>query len=342
MTAAPDRPAASEPIEPSRRRSLEAPHRRVSGTPRAVDQAVVLGYRAAEWIFAHLPPGPTTTVVGWFVQASYLLWPSKRRWSNLNFGHVLGLPPDDPAVRRMALSAYRSYARYLVELMRLPAMTPEAAGALLDPVGVDEVEAIWRTSNGVIFAAGHVGNNEAIGAGIGSRGWPLSGVADDSTFPALFERLREERARWGATVIPWRNLREVYGVLKRREMLALLVDWGYRPEDVPVRLFGAWTTLPAGPATLAGKTGAVILPVVARRLPDGRFHATADRPIRVASTEPADVLRATQEIADALGRVIAAAPDQWYTFKPMWPETAAEMAVLEARATRMAAAGSAR
>lgn len=342
MTAVPDRPVVSEAIEPSPRRSLEAPHRRAASAPRIVEKAAVLAYRSAEWIFAHLPPGPATTVVGWFVQASYLLWPAKRRWSNLNFGHVLGLPPGDPAVRRMALRAYRSYARYLVELMRLPAMTAEAAGALLDPTGIDHVEAIWRASNGVIFSAGHVGNNEAIAAGIGSRGWPLSGVADDSTFPELFERLRVERARWGATVIPWRNLREVYGVLKRREMLALLVDWGYRPDDIPVRLFGTWTTLPAGPATLAGKTGAVILPVVARRLPDGRFHATTDLPIRVASTRPADVLRATQEIADALGRVITAAPDQWYCFKPMWPETAAEMADLEARAVRMAAGESGR
>ena len=80
----------------------------------------------------------------------------------------------------------------------------------------------------------------------------------------------------------------------------------------------------------------MILPVVARRLPDGRFHAAIDEPIRVASTEPADVLRATQQIADALERVIAAAPDQWYSFKPMWPETAAEAAELEARAARMA------
>jgi KDO2-lipid IV(A) lauroyltransferase len=182
-----------------------------------------------------------------------------------------------------------------------------------------------------------VGNNEIIAAGLGSRGWPLSGVADDSTFPELFERLRDERARWGSNVIAWRNLREVYAVLRRHEMLALLVDWGYRPEDVPVRLFGAWTTLPAGPATLAGKTGAVILPVAARRLPDGRVHASIDRPILVASTSPAEVLRATQEIADALERVIAAAPDQWYSFKPMWPESAAEATELEARAARMAA-----
>ena len=28
---------------------------------------------------------------------SYLVWPTKRRWSNRNFGHVLGLPPGPPA-----------------------------------------------------------------------------------------------------------------------------------------------------------------------------------------------------------------------------------------------------
>ncbi len=309
----------------------------MGSAPRVVEKSAVLGYRSAEWILGRLPAGPSATVIGWFVQASYLLWPSKRRWSNLNFGHVLGLPPGDPAVRRMALRAYRSYARYLVELMRLSRLTMDEAGAMLDPAGVDTVERIWRGSTGVIFTASHVGNNDIVAAGIGSRGWPLSGVADDSTFPELFEHLREERARWGSTVIPWRNLREVYGVLRRHEMLALLVDWGYRPEDVPVRLFGAWTTLPAGPASLAGKTGAVILPVVARRLPDGRFEASTDTPIRVASTSPRDVQRATQEIADALERVIAAAPDQWYSFKPMWPETAAESAELEARAARMSA-----
>lgn len=346
MTSAADRPGPGGPAEggsvpngsdePRPGRSLEAPHRRVAGAPRILERSAVLAYRGTAWVVGHLPPRPAWTAIGWLFQASYLLWPQKRRWSNLNFGHVLGLPADDPAVRKLALRAYRSYARYLVEIMRLPSMTKEAAAAMLDPEGVEEVERIWRGSNGVIFTACHVGNNEAISAGIGSRGWPLSGLADDSTFPELFEQLKRERERFGARVIPWRNLREVYGVLRRREMLALLIDWGYRADGVPVRLFGAWTTLPAGPATLAGKTGAVILPVVARRTADGRFLATIDTPIRVPSTRPPDILRGTQAIAEALERVIAAAPDQWYSFKPIWPETAAEMDRLEARAAVMA------
>jgi hypothetical protein len=42
-------------------------------------------------------------------------------------------------------------------------------------------------------------------------------------------------------------------------------------------------------------------------------------------------------MADALERTIAAAPDQWYSFKPMWPETDAEADELAARAAAMQA-----
>ena len=88
-------------------------------------------------------------------------------------------------------------------------------------------------------------------------------------------------------------------------MLALLIDWGYRPDGIPVRIFGAWTTLPAGPATLAAKTGSAILPVAIRRTADGLFHVSYAPVIAVASRAPADLQRATQAVADALAATIA-------------------------------------
>ena len=42
-------------------------------------------------------------------------------------------------------------------------------------------------------------------------------------------------------------------------------------------------------------------------------------------------------MADALAATIAAAPDQWYSFKPIWPSTPDEAADLERRATLMQA-----
>jgi KDO2-lipid IV(A) lauroyltransferase len=133
-------------------------------------------------------------------------------------------------------------------------------------------------------------------------------------------------------------MRRVYSALREPAILCLVVDWGYRSDGVPVRMFGEWTTLPAGPAMLAARTGAAIVPVVCRRLEDGKYEARHYDPIEVADSTDVEIQRATQQIADALEDMISTAPEQWYSFKPMWPETQAEKEALAARAG-VAAAG---
>jgi phosphatidylinositol dimannoside acyltransferase len=321
------------------RRQLEAPHRRGSrSSPRIVERAAIASYRGTTWLLGVLPAGVGRAVIGRLAQASYLAWPSRRRWSNQNFGHVLGLPPDDPRVRSLALRAYREYGRYLDELMRLPTLPPDKVSELAD-LNADDIRAIrgQPSDGGLILTAGHVGNNEAVAAGIAHLGLPISVVADDSAFPEMYDLLRRQRESWGVRMIPWRNLRDIFGVLKRREMLALLIDWGYRSDGIPVRLMDAWTTMPAGPATLAAKTHSRILPVGIRRAPGGGFDVSWADPIEVRSSDPAELQRATQAMADALGDTIRQAPEQWYNFKPIWPASAEEAADLERRAVQMQA-----
>jgi KDO2-lipid IV(A) lauroyltransferase len=333
------RTAAAPVGKPGRRDAhrLEAPHRRGGEAPRIVERLAVLGYRATSWLLAALPPRPAAAIIGRLAQFSYLVWPTKRRWSNRNFGHVLGLPPDHPRVRHEAMRAYLGYGRYLVELMRLPSRPRDEVLALVPSLDIDEVRRIWREApgGGLILAVGHVGNNEAVAAAVAHHGMPISVVADDSSFPEIYDILRQQRERWGVRLIAWRNLREIFGVLRKREILGLLVDWGYRSDGIPVRFFGAWTALPAGPATLAAKTGSLILPVTIRRQPDDTFHVSWSEPIDVPSSDPADLQRATQAMADALAATIAAAPDQWYSFKPIWPATPEEAVDLERRAALM-------
>lgn len=324
-------------------RRLEAPHRRLESSPRLVEKAAVIGYKATAAALAHLPPPLSREVIGGFSQLGYLVLPSKRRWSNRNFGHVLGLPPDHPRVRRMALRAYKEYATYMVELMRLPSRPKDEVSSLVEGEGIDRIIDGWKDSGkAAIVVAGHVGNNEAVAAAIAWRGLPANVVADDSSFPEIFEILRRQRESWGVHVVPWRNLRELFKILRNNEMLALLVDWGYRSDGIPVKLFGAWTTLPAGPATLAAKTGAVIAFMAVRRTTDGHFHIDADEVFGVPSSRPADLQLATQRIADSLERTIAAAPEQWYSFKPIWPSDPAEARELGERAAAMLAGSPAR
>jgi len=325
----------------ARDRRLEAPHRRGGARPRVVERVGVAAYRATSEALRILPVGLARGAMGTLTRGSYLVTPSRRRWANANFGHVLGLPPDHPRVRRLALRAFDEYGRYLVDLMRLPSLPPDEVERLAGDLTEHEAELrrilAEAPGGGLILAVGHLGSNEAIAAHIASRGLPISVVADDSSFPELFELLRAQRATWGVTLIPWRNLREIYGVLRRREMLGLLVDWGYRDDGIPVRLCDAWTTLPAGPATLAAKTGSRILPIGIHRDAEGRYQVAFAEPIDVASSKPAELQRATQALADAIGAAIRVAPEQWYNFKPIWPEKEAEAADLERRAGAMQA-----
>jgi KDO2-lipid IV(A) lauroyltransferase len=319
---------------------LEAPHRRGGARPRVVERLAVAGYRATARVLPLLPSGPSSEIIGRLSQLSYLLWPTKRRWSNRNFGYVLSLPPDHGAVRSLSLRAYHAYGRYLVELMRLPSMPRDELARQVPALDLDRVRDVWDDRPdrpGLILTVAHMGHLEMVAASIAEHGMPISVVADDSSLPELFELLRRQREGWGVTIIPWRNLREIFAVLRRREILGLVVDWGYRSDGIPVRLFGAWTALPAGPALLAARSGSRILPIAIRRRPDGIFHVSWSEPIEVASAEPAELQRVTQRIADALEASIGAAPEQWYSFKPIWPATPAEAADLERRAGLMQA-----
>ena len=334
-----------------------APHRRRErrGTTRhiavrAAERATVQAYRGTSAVLARVPPRISVPAARSLFLGAYAVWPEKRRYILGNASRVLGRPPDDPQVRRLARRIYATYARYVVELMRLPSRPPEETGTLVISEGersFDSFDALFERlraeeRRGMIAVTGHLGNIEALAAAFAARGRPIYAVADDSGYPELYQLLAAQRRRWGVEVISWRNLREIYRVLRERSILGLVVDWGYRADGVPVRLFGTWTTLPAGPAVLAARTGAAIVPVHTWRREDGRFEAAHFDPIDVPDATPRSIALAMQRVADALEAMVAAAPEQWYTFKPMWPETTTEQAALASQWRQMIESGARR
>ena len=300
---------------------------------------MVFAYLAASWVLARIPLPVSEPVARRLFLLGYRAWPHKRRIVEANAAHVLGTSRDDPRVGRLARAVYATYAQFALELMRLPSLPPEEPARLLrpDPEHHARFMGLWERcrgeGRGIIAVSGHIGSIETFAGGYARMGIPVYGLADDFAFPELFETLNRSRARWGVTIIPWRRLRDIFRVMRSPAVLGMVVDWGYRPGDVPVRLLGAWTTLPAGPATLAARSGALILPIVARRTDDGHYRAIMYDPIDVPRGATAGQLQAaTQAIADALGAMVADGPEQWYTFKPMWPATQREAAELERRA----------
>ena len=187
------------------------------------------------------------------------------------------------------------------------------------------------------MAVGHVGSNEAVAAAIAHHGMPISVVADDSSFPEIFEILRRQREAWGVKIIavaqPARDLRRAPAARDARIARRLGLPLRRDPRAPLRRVDGA-----AGRPRDARREDRVADPAD-HHPPPARRHVPrlVAGPIEVASSDPAELQRATQAIADALASTIAAAPDQWYSFKPIWPATAEEAADLERRAALMQA-----
>jgi KDO2-lipid IV(A) lauroyltransferase len=281
-------------------------------------------YRTGERVIASLPRGlvlPAAAAVG---NVGYDLAGDKQRVVRENLARAVGAPPDDPRVERAARRAFRNYARYLADVMRLADASPEEVGHLVDIEDIGALYEARRDGKGVILGTAHVGGMDLLAPALHLVGEDLHVVADDTTYGRLYDHLKAIRARHGLVLIGWRNLRELFRALKDGRNLVLFCDGGYRPGDVPVEFLGEPATFPAGPATLSARSGAPILPVAARRTGGDRFHAEGLPLIRVASQEPAEIHRATQELADRLGGVIAEDPGQWYMFRPVWPQTDAQ------------------
>jgi KDO2-lipid IV(A) lauroyltransferase len=311
-----------------------AVERAVTGSPRqraarqderGRERLTYWAYRAAEKALSTLPRGLVMPAAVAVSNGAYDLSGAKGAAVRDNMARALGLPADDPRVARAARRAFQNYGRYMVEVMRLPVLDPTDARERVTFRGWEDLAAARGTEGkGVLLCCVHVGAMDVIAPAMLAEGEKLSVIGDDTTYGRLYDHLAQVRAAHGVDVIGWRNLRRLYRVLADGGNLVLLVDGPYRAGDVPVELLGAPTTLPAGPALLSARTGAAILPVGSRRADDDRLEAWGFPVIRATSTEPAEVYRATQALADALGQVIAADPGQWYMFRPVWPQTDAD------------------
>ena len=281
-------------------------------------------YRAGEWVINLLPRGLVMPVAGAFGNLAYDLAGSKRDLIHGNLAHPLGLAPDDRRVRRAARHAFRNYAKYLADMMRLAELTEDEAASLVDIENFEILAEARKEGNGVLLCTAHVGGMDLIGPALKRRGQSLHVVADDTTYGRLYDHLAAARASQNIFVIGWRNLRGMFKVLRENKNLVLFCDGGYRRGDVPVELCGEPTTLPIGPATLAAKTGAPLVTVACRRTDDDRFVTRGLPLIHCASTDPVEIQRATQAVADELSNVITEDPGQWYMFRPVWPRTDAD------------------
>jgi KDO2-lipid IV(A) lauroyltransferase len=240
-----------------------------------------------------------------------------------NLRRIYGPQLRGPALRRAVAATFESYARYWAESLRLPGTSPEVLDAGMCCPGWHHVEEGLAAGRGVILALPHLGGWEWAGFWLAEvQRRQVSVVVEALEPPELFEWFAELRRSFGMNIIPLDADAgtAVVRALHANHVVCLLSDRDIGGGGVEVDFFGERTLLPGGPATLALRTGAPLLPVAVYFRPPGHFGEvrgplSATREGRLRD----DVARVTQLLAYELEDVIRAAPEQWHLLQPNWP-----------------------
>jgi lauroyl/myristoyl acyltransferase len=168
---------------------------------------------------------------------------------------------------------------------------------------------------GVIFAVPHMGSWDVAGSLAGVLGYPIYAVA--AGFPgSLEDAVVTTRQRFGLKVIPLGRsaVRPLLAALKSNAVVALLCDLPHGP-GIEVEFFGRPAVVPGGPASLALKTGARLIPACQWRTGPGSYHVLLDKALDLGEDDARGLM---QRVVRRFEDFIRRRPDQWYAFRPLF------------------------
>jgi phosphatidylinositol dimannoside acyltransferase len=227
-------------------------------------------------------------------------------------------------LQRRVREVFRSYGRYYGESFRLPTIGAEELDRGLTLEGFEHVEESLARGVGPMLVLPHLGSWEWCAYWLTRvRKVPVTAVVERVEPPALFDWFVEFRERIGMEIVPLGPDagRSIVKAIKEAHVIALLCDRDIAGGGTEVTFFGETTTLPSGPAVLALRTGAPLIPTGVYDQGGGHHHAIVRPPIpadRRGSFRD-DVARITQAMAVELEGLIRRAPEQWHLLQPNWP-----------------------
>jgi KDO2-lipid IV(A) lauroyltransferase len=251
---------------------------------------------------------------------AYRVSPRYRLVAEKNLKIAFGETLSEQERRALILRVFRSFARMTAEFLKAPTLTPEGVRArVVAEAGMALPKALLARGRGLIVVTAHFGNWELLARRATIEGISLLVVArqsEDSGVNDLTDRLRENG---GYRVHPrGASPKVLLQQFRRNGAVAILPD--QKSEDVFVPFFGQPAGTVAGPAVLALKTGAPILPMFAPRRPDGTYSVEFGEEIDTTPTGniEADTYRIMADVNRAIEDVVRRHPDQWLWLHDRW------------------------
>lgn len=240
------------------------------------------------------------------------------------WGNLKAIFPEIPDSRARGIRRQlsRNFAKYLVDFFRFAKIDKEYLQKNVKIEGLGHLDAALKRGKGVVIVSAHIGNWEMGAIVVALLGYPISAVALTHRSKEVNDFFVAQRRMKGVEVIPFENaVRRSLSVLREGRILALVGDRDFTKKGgVTVDFFGRPTMFPKGPAALALKTGAAVVPTFMFRNKGDTFTLKFEEPLEFSpgQEENSGVTRAILAYKTIIEAYVRRFPEQWFMFRRFW------------------------
>lgn len=214
------------------------------------------------------------------------------------------------------------------DMLRLQTVDRDIFNDLLEVRGREHLDRALQDGKGVIVLSAHLGNFSVVAKYPATIGIRSAIIAERVQPPGLFNYMVRLRSAAGIDIIPpgREAISPIIRLLRANGILLVAGDRDVSRQGVDVDFFGEPASLPAGPALLAMRTGAALIPAHTIRISSRRSIVFIRPPLELIHSHDRDndLLQNVGLIARELERMIATDPTQWGVLQRVWgtpPET---------------------
>jgi Kdo2-lipid IVA lauroyltransferase/acyltransferase len=239
---------------------------------------------------------------------------------NLEF--ALGKELNQEQREKLAQEVFHHFIKLFFEAIAMVVLPLPWLQKKVRVVGQENAEAAWELGKGVLAIVAHAGNWELTGMVYGFAYHPLAIVARRHDQPIMDRIIRFLRERGGNTMIPkQRGLKAILTQLKINQLVGMAIDQNTTTKGgILVDFFGHRARTTPIAAILARRFGTPVVPVLSRRLPDGRHLLFIGPPLPMEITDDPeeDIRRHVQLQSNIVEAWVRTSPEQWLWLHKRW------------------------
>ena len=315
-------PAATRSRRGPLRRLVRSSRRLRQGSRYVENAAVYHLARTALRILGGLSLERALSVGDRFGDLMYVLLRGTRRLALQHIEMALGDSLGPSNREHIVRASFRNIARCFCEVAKFDVIR-EHLDDYVEVEGWEVVEQARADGRGAIVITGHIGNWELLAAYFALKGLPVAAIARRIYNPRINDMICDFRARNGVQTILRESpsaTREILQVLRRKGILAMVIDQDTRAPSVSVPFFGRAARTPAAAAALALRRDVPVVAVSAQRRPGGGHRLTILPPLQVPRTgnRKEDILTLTGTFNQILEERIRKNPAEWVWWHRRW------------------------